>query len=133
MNEMVRSIDVPPDATVEQTDELLNRPYAEGFYLFGVVAWGRGARAFFKRRLEAKPRGNPGDPGDPGNPGDPGDPGNPGNRDGMDETARAIIQAHPAASVRELRALMAAHGFNRSIGWVSNMRGRLICRQQITA
>lgn len=48
-------VDVPSDATAEQTEELLNAPYAQGYYLDKLTfGWpGAGARGFF--RLRAKP------------------------------------------------------------------------------
>jgi hypothetical protein len=48
-------VDIPTDATAEETERLLNEPYASGYYLDKLIFTcpGVGARAFF--RLRAKP------------------------------------------------------------------------------
>jgi hypothetical protein len=44
--------------------------------------------------------------------------GNKANRDGHDETARAIIKANLARTVREIKAVLADAGIKRSDGWI---------------
>jgi hypothetical protein len=48
-------VDVPPDATADQAESLLNAPYESGYYLDKLTfGWdGVGARAFY--RLHVKP------------------------------------------------------------------------------
>jgi hypothetical protein len=48
---MFRVVEVPVGATAEQTEEILNAPYAEGYYfLHQVAAEGAALRAIYKLR-----------------------------------------------------------------------------------
>jgi hypothetical protein len=47
-------VDIPSDATAEETEALLNAPYSTGYYLDKLIfTWpGVGARGFFKLRVK---------------------------------------------------------------------------------
>jgi hypothetical protein len=51
--------------------------------------------------------------------------GNRSDRDGLDKAARAIVQADPRRTIREIRHALADAGIRRSVGWISNARADL--------
>jgi hypothetical protein len=109
MENMVRVIDIPPDTTAEQAEELLNLPFEEGYHLTAILAWDRfGARAFYRRRVRAAPSGKTG--------------GNQANRDGQDAAAKAVIRAHADMTVPALIAKLKDVGIVRKQTWVTYAR-----------
>ena len=54
MEKRILVVDIPADATAEETERLLNEPYASGYYLDKLaIGWpGVGARAFFRLRVK---------------------------------------------------------------------------------
>jgi hypothetical protein len=106
MENAVRVIDIPPDTTAVQAEDLLNVPYEEGYYLAFVVSWaGLGARAFYKRRVNGA-----------------GTSSDKANRDVEDETAKAVIRANDSLTVQALVKKLAARGIKRGKTWVSTAR-----------
>lgn len=50
----IKVVDVPENATAQETEDLLNAPYSEGFYLDKLIfTWpGVACRAFYKLRVK---------------------------------------------------------------------------------
>jgi hypothetical protein len=96
-------IDIPANATADESEELLNSPYAEDYYLGELLTgWpGVGARAFFK--LRSRPEA-----------------------DGKDAETIKLIRDNLSLTVRDLMARLAQAGIKRSREWVGDKRAELI-------
>lgn len=111
MNPRIQVVDVPAGATTEETERLLNDVCEQGYYVLAVLPVNHGgSRAYFNQRKHV--------PGKTAR-------GNPGNRDGKDEAALAIVEAHPKASIREVVELLNGAGIKRGRSWVQERRLRI--------
>lgn len=105
MTKQILVVDVPTEATAEQTEELLNAPCENGYYMTTLsLSWpGVGARGFFK--LRAKPKEH--EDADQG------------------KTADDIIRANPRMSLRQLKVELARAGIKRGVTWIGEAKARI--------
>lgn len=98
-------VDIPANATREETQRLVNEPLADGYY-FGSVCSGFSdvaARAFFRLRVDKKPLTRK-------------------DRDGMETPALAFISGNMDMSLRKIQTALEAIGIKRRKDWIQQKK-----------
>lgn len=109
-------IDISPNTTAEQAEEVLNRPFEDGYYLTSIIGWDKfSARAFYRRRVRGVEASASGAASAKTGS-------NKANRDGKDDAAKAIIRANLSMTVPALVARLNEAGIDRKKTWVGDAR-----------
>lgn len=102
-------LEVGENESAESIQARLDKAAEDGFFLVNVV----GCLAFLRTSISQKK---------PGQIAMTSATRPLANRDGKDETAKAIIQANPDRSIRELVGMLAEMGMKRGKTWIADAR-----------